>query len=209
MKNAFLTGTALVFLSTSVIAETKPYLGLGLNCFTTKATDIHIKRTSTGETTTFDDINLNGTGIGLNGGLILNDFSKINISYFSKEATKDFEKIDTTVLAISYDYSFNNWGVRKGFYIGGGISSVTTKPVVSNLKASNESGVGLLLKGGYEYKMTNNFLLDISYNLNLSEQNIKFDTGNPDFTAGVTTQVNHFTASINYIFSLSTGGQSN
>jgi hypothetical protein len=105
-------------------------------------------------------------------------------------------------MAISYDYSFNNSGVRKGWYLGAGFSSVKTEIEDNTLITSTSaSGSGLLLRGGYEYQINDNALFDIGFNMHTSEQKLKYDYKAYDNVEGsMTTTVSNLNISVNYIF---------
>ncbi|MBL0703656.1 MAG: hypothetical protein JJV95_06725, partial [Sulfurospirillum sp.] len=111
--------------------------------------------------------------------------------------------LETTVMSISYNYSFNNQGIRRGFYLGAGLSSVKTE-IVDNIliTQASESGTGLLLRGGYEYQTDNNLLLDIGFNMHTAEQDLKYDYKGKyeDIEGSTTTSLSNFGISLSYIF---------
>jgi outer membrane protein W len=172
MKKIVISTIVATTLATNMMAEIKPYIGLGYNSFGITGSDISARNKTTGasSTATGEETRDSGSAIGLNGGVILSNNSKINFAYFSG-SEKDSEILKTTVMAISYDYSFNNKGIRKGWYIGAGISNVKTEIEDNSLITSTSaSGTGLLLRGGYEYQINDNLLFDIGFNSHLSEQ---------------------------------------
>jgi outer membrane protein W len=202
MKKIVISTIIATTLATNMMAEVKPYIGLGYNSFTisTKDTDSRNKRTGATSTSS-EETSDSGTTIGLNGGVILNDNSKINFSYFSGKE-KDSEIFKTTVMAISYDYGFNNSGVRKGWYVGAGFSSIKTEMEGSTLRAlTSATGTGLLFRGGYEHQINDNALLDIGFNVHTAKQELKYDfEGNNNFEGSTTTTVSNLNISVNYIF---------
>jgi outer membrane protein W len=204
MKKIVISAIVATTLATNMMAEVKPYIGLGYNNFTISSSDVAARNKTTGITITSTSTDItsdSGTTIGLNGGVILNDNSKINFSYFSGK-DKDSEIFKTTVMAISYDYGFNNYGVRKRWYIGAGISSIKTEVEDNTLITSTSaSGTGLLLRSGYEYQINNNALFDIGFNVHTAEQELKYDYKNDSDKEGSTTaSVSNLNISINYIF---------
>jgi outer membrane protein W len=202
MKKIVISTIIATTLATNMMAEVKPYIGLGYHSFGiyTKGKTSTNKITGATATSKEETVDI-GSTIGLNGGVILSDNSKINFIYFSGKE-KDSEMLKTTVVAISYDYSFNNSGVRKGFYIGAGFSSIKTEieenPLFTTTSASE---AGLLLRGGYEYQTKDNILFDIGLNTHTSEQKLKYDLKTTDDTKGnTTTIVGNLNISVNYIF---------
>jgi opacity protein-like surface antigen len=171
------------------------YIGIGYNSFTITNSDITIKDTTTTEyyrynsTLYVDESEDEEYAMMSNIGIILTNNSKINLSYSSNKQKDDSKEKTASVIGISYDYSFNNYGTRRGWYIGGGISIVTvefnetSKPDVElNHEASSESSRGLLFKGGYEYKTDDHFLIDIGYTFNTAKQDHEFKGKNSDGT---------------------------
>jgi outer membrane protein W len=204
MRKIVISTIVATTLATNMMAEVKPYIGLGYNSFTISSSDVAARNKITGATSTStstDEESDSGTTIGLNGGVILNDNSKINFSYFSGKE-KDSELLKTTAMAISYDYSFNNSGVRKGWYLGAGFSSIKTEIEDNTLITSTSaSGSGLLLRGGYEYQINDNALFDIGFNIHRSQQELKYDYKAYDNIEGsMTTTVSNLNISVNYIF---------
>ena len=203
MKKIVMSIIVTTTLVTNMMAEIKPYIGLTSNSFGIDSSNISAKNKTTGEDVQTNGTSAidNGSAIGLNGGIIINDNSKINLSYFSGK-DDDSKIFDITVMGISYDYSFNNYGVRKGWYVGAGISSIKTKLVNSSTVTSTDaSGTGLLLKGGFEYLFDNKVLFNMGFNSHNAEQDLKYDYKNNNNVEGsMTTIISTFTTSINYIF---------
>ena len=208
MKKTVLSAIVTIALTTSLSAEVKPYIGIGYNSFA-----IHNSGSVQQDTSysysyrSLEDKDYKGSTIGLNGGVILTNNTKINLSFFTGKED-DIKQITASVLGVSYDYSFNNYGTRKGWYIGGGLSSVTIEfDETSGHTASSESSTGLLLKGGLEYQSDNNFLFDIGYSLNFANQNHEFKgkyaygTTNDTQTWKTTTKLKPvFNISLSYLF---------
>jgi len=203
MKKIVISTIITTTLATNMMAEIKPYIGLGFNSFGIYNSDITARDKTTGASfiSTEDETRDSGSTIGLNGGAIISDNSKINFSYFSGKE-KDSEIIKITVMAVSYNYSFNNQGVRKGWYIGAGFSNIKTEIEYNTLTTSSSaSGTGLLLRGGYEYQMNDNLLFDIGFNSHSAEQKLNYDYKIYDNIEGSsTTRVSNLNISLNYIF---------
>jgi outer membrane protein W len=202
MKKIVLSTIIATTLATNMMAEAKPYIGLGYNSFTISSSDVAARNKITGITSTStEETKDDGSTIGLNGGVILNNNSKINFSYFSGKE-KDSELFKTTVMAISYDYGFNNYGVRKGWFLGAGFSSIKTEVEDNTLMTSTSaSGTGLLLRGGYEYQINDNALFDIGFNVHTAKQELKYDyKANDNVEGSMTTTVSNLNISVNYIF---------
>jgi len=191
MKKIILLGAAVTILTTSVMADVKPYIGLGFTNFS-----IHGSNNSAGGRGLGNSTD-SGSTISLNGGAILNDNAKINFSYFSGTES-DSKLFKTTVTAISYEHSFNNTGIRKGVYIGAGISNVKTEIDKAGSVSASESKTGLLLKVGYEHPINDNVLLNIGYTSHFAKQDLKFRY--QGLNANVSTKTSNLNASINYIF---------
>jgi outer membrane protein W len=185
MKKTVLSAIATIALTTSLSAEVKPYIGIGYNSFAIHNSGSVQQDTSYSYSYSYrslEDKDYKGSTIGLNGGVILTNNTKINLSFFTGKED-DIKQITASVLGVSYDYSFNNYGTRKGWYIGGGLSSVTIEfDETSGHTASSESSTGLLLKGGLEYQSDNNFLFDIGYSLNFTNKIHEFKGKNQDGT---------------------------
>jgi hypothetical protein len=189
-------------IATNMMAEVKLYIGLGYNSFSISTNDTDARNKTTGASAVSTEKTRDGGfTVGLNAGVIFSNNSKINFSYFSGKE-KDSEIFKTTAMAISYDYSFNNSGVRKGLYLGAGFSSVETEIEDNSLIISTSAnGTGLLLRGGYEYQINDNILFDIGFNIHLSEQKLKYDYKEESYIEGsTTTTVSNFNISFNYIF---------
>jgi hypothetical protein len=106
---------------------------------------------------------------------MINDSGKINFSYFSGEE-KDSKFLTASVTSLSYDYLFNGAGIHKGWFLGGGISSVEIEAEETTLTTSGAAkATGVLLRGGYEYLFDNNLFLEIGFNANLAEVDLKFN----------------------------------
>jgi outer membrane protein W len=207
MKKTVLSAIVTIALTTSLSAEVKPYIGIGYNSFTIINSSTSIENINNNvHLTSPKDETHKGNTLGLNGGVILTNNTKINLSYFyGKE--NDSKLMTASVLGVSYDYSFNNYGTRKGFYIGGGLSRVTIKfDKTNSYKASSKSSTGLLFKGGLEYQADNNLLFDIGYTFNFINQNHEFKGKNPDGTTRdtqtckTTTGLPVFNISLIYLF---------
>ena len=167
MKSIFLSVILMVF-SALAAAEIKPYLGLTINSFGVSTEDASL---SYGDefNATLDEASDRGMAFGFAGGLIISDNSKVNLNYFSGE-DNDSEVFNVTAVSLSYDYSFKNKGVNKGWFIGGGIASVEIEVDAlsilgsAGLASAEEKTTGVLLRGGYEYLYDNNIALEFGLN---------------------------------------------
>jgi outer membrane protein W len=216
MKKTVLSAIAIIALTTSLSAEVKPYIGIGYNNFTIEnfATTVedstgpgsygNYRRPTVSFISATED---KGNAIALNGGIVLTNNRKINLFYFTGKEN-DSKVMKTTVIGISSDYSFNNFGTRKGWYYGAGFSNVTVEfDERSSYEASSESSTGLLFKGGLEYQTDNNLLFDIGYTFNFAMQDHKMKGKNSDETTNdaetwnTTTYVMPvFNISVSYLF---------
>jgi len=207
MKKIVLSTIVATVLATNIMAEIKPYIGVGFNSFNITNSNLSLKDPSIGYNSTSTEVTSDGgTAVGLNGGIILTDNTKINVFHFSGKES-DSSVMTTTVTGISYDYSFNNKGIHRGWYLGAGFSSVKVKFDETRLsEASSQSSTGLLLKGGYEYKTDNNLLWDIGFTSNLAEQDHNYKMKNSNGTTSdtatwsSTTSVSNLNISVNYLF---------
>ncbi|MBL0703448.1 MAG: hypothetical protein JJV95_05640, partial [Sulfurospirillum sp.] len=126
MKKIVMSTVVAGVLATNIMAEVKPYIGLSLQSFTINGSGISVKDKTTGASGPALSSDDTGATVGLNGGLLIGDNAKLNFEYFSENSS---ESLETTVMSISYNYSFNNQGIRRGFYLGAGLSSVKTEIV--------------------------------------------------------------------------------
>jgi hypothetical protein len=176
MRNIFLS-MILIMFSALVNAEIKPFVGLTINSFGVSTEDASISDGS-GFNDTLDKSNDGGIALGFSGGLIMSDNSKINIAYFSGE-DKDTEVFDVTTVSLSYDHSFNNKGVHRGWFIGGGIASVEIEVDAllvlgsAGFASAKDKTTGVLLRGGYEYLYDNNIALEFGVNAYAFDVDIK------------------------------------
>jgi outer membrane protein W len=203
MKKIVMLIIVTTTLVTNMMAEIKPYIGVTSNKFGIDSSNISAKDKTTGEnveiryTSAVDS----GLALGINGGIIIDDNSKVNVSYFSGK--DDNSKIyHITVMAMSYDYSLNNYGVRKGWYVGAGMISIKTKildsPKITSIGATDSS---ILLKAGFEYLIDKKVLFNMEINTHNAKQDLKYDYKTSENLEGsMTTTISTFTTSINYIF---------
>jgi outer membrane protein W len=212
MKKTVLSTIATIALTTSLSAEVKPYIGLGYNSFTIKYSNAYEKDSINNSSSSIPSPSESGGTTVLNGGIILTNHSKINLSYFTakpSDTQDDTEPTEMTVsvVGVSYNHSFNNFGTRKGFYIGGGLSNVKVEFDESvYIKGASQSSTGILFKGGFEYKTDDNILFDIGLTINTAKQdhvlNRKYRDGTTSKTSTytVTTEVSHMNISVSYLF---------
>jgi outer membrane protein W len=203
-KSLFLS---FIIIATSLIsqnsmAEVRPYIGIGYNSFVITSSDMSATSTTTGATTTSSENSTDGgTSIGLNGGVAIDDSTRVNFAYFSgKESNTSILK--ATVTALSYDYCFNNSGVQKGWFLGAGVSSVKTEIEDNSLTtSSSKSSSSLALRGGYQYLMDNNLFFEVGYNAHLAKQKHEYDYKNYSNIEGSTNfSVNNLNLSLSYMF---------
>lgn len=133
---------------------------------------------------------------------MLNDNGRINFSYFSGEE-KDSKFLTATVTSLSYDYSFNGSGVHRGWFVGGGFSSVEIEAEKTSITTSgNAKATGFLLRGGYGYLFDNNIFLEVGFNKHFAEVDLTFNaTGslsNLEFESKM--DVSNAYVSLNYVF---------
>jgi len=197
----FVIGTILLMSQTSM-AEVRPYIGAGYNSFVISSSGTSATNTSTGASSTSTETSTDsGTTIGLNGGVLIDDNSKVNFAYFSGKDSAD-GLLKATVTALSYDYCFNNSGVQRGWFLGAGVSSVKTEILDNSVTtASSQSSTSLALRGGYDYLMDNNLFFEIGYNSHLAKQEHTFDAKSYSNIEGSTTfQVSNLNIALSYMF---------
>jgi hypothetical protein len=196
MKKTFIVIFIIIvasLMSRSSMAEVRPYIGVGYNRFVITYTDI-----SKNETALYYESETEvGMTEGLNGGVVLDDNARVNFAYFSGKASI----FKATVIAVSYDYCYNNSGVQKGWFLGGGISSVKTEIEPNSLTtASSQSSSWFVLRGGYEYLMDNNLFFEVGYNMHLAKQEYNYDYINESDEGSSTFSVNNLNLSLSYMF---------
>lgn len=204
MKNkTLLTGLIVALTSTNTFAEMRPYIGLSLNGFSINSSDIKASAPSIGfSSTTSTETRDSGSASGIIGGVLLNDNSKINFSYFSGKE-KDSEFLTATVTSLSYDYSFNGSGIHKGWFLGGGISSVEIEAEETSINTAGDAkSTGLMFRGGYEYLFNNSLFLEIGINAHLAKINLEFNGKGSasDLLFESEMSVTNFYASLSYAF---------
>jgi len=200
MKKTLLLSMLLLIISTNSLAEFQPYIGVSMNDFSLNGsemttTDSGSSRTSSVETSD------SGFAIGFTAGAFLNDTKRINLSYFTGEEN-DSSIFTVTTTSASVDHSFNNSGVHRGWFLGVGLSSVKLKnKSTRNIATSSSSGAGLLVRGGYEYKLDNQLFLDVGLNLHLVDINhkMRMDLGN-NIEVSTKLDVSNSYLSLNYLF---------
>jgi hypothetical protein len=155
--------------------EPSVYIGGSINSFaisteSIKATDpsINFSVTSTGEARD------SGSASGFMAGFFLGDNGKINLSKFSGDE-KDSGFLTATVQSISYDHSFNNSGSHRGWFLGGGFSSVEIEAEATSLTTAGVNKAnGPMLRGGYEYLFDSGFYIEVGFNAHLAEVDLIF-----------------------------------
>ncbi len=203
MKKVLLAGLVVALNSTNVVAEMRPYIGISLNSFSINTSELKATDPSTGFSyASSGEARDSGSATGINGGVMLDDNGRINFSYFSGKE-KDSEFMTATVVSISYDYSFNGSGVHRGWFLGGGLSSVEIEAEKTGLTtAGSATATGAMFRGGYEYLFDNNLFLDVGVNVHLAEIDLTFNgTGslsNVEFESK--QDVSNAYISLNYAF---------
>ncbi len=170
MKKTALSIILLSCVSSNSSAEFQPYIGISINGFSLNGSEITATNLSTGFSLTQpDETRDEGTASGFIAGVFLNDTNRINFSYFSGEE-EDSSMFTVTATSISVDYSFNISGPHRGFFLGGGFTSIEIENKAAiGFAAASSSGTGLLVRGGYEYKFDNQLFLDAGVNVHLSD----------------------------------------
>ncbi len=156
--------------------ETNVYIGATINSFSINTESITASDPSIGFSfTNNEESRDSGFASGVMVGFFLEDNGRINLSYFSGEE-KDSEFLSATVQSISYDHSFNGSGDHKGWFLGGGFSSVEIEAEATNLStAGAEKATGAMFRGGYEYLFDSGFYLEVGFNAHLAEIDLKFN----------------------------------
>ena len=202
MKKTFLASLLIALSSTSVMAEARPYIGISFNSFSINTTEITVTDGFGFSNTSTGDARDSGTAAGISGGIMLDDNGKINIAYFSGDED-DSEFLTTTVTSISYDYSFNNSGYRRGWFLGGGFSSVEIEAERTSFSTAGVAKAsGALFRGGYEYLLDNSLFVEIGFNAHFAEVDLKFDGSG--FASGLELEskmdVSNLYISLSYVF---------
>ncbi len=198
MKKALPVAIATLLSATTVHADLQPYIGLSANFFS-----INTDLTATGSgffSSSSGVISDSGTAIGVTGGFLVDENSKIRFSYYSGEES-DSSILTATVIRVSYDYIFNSRGAHKGWFLGGGISNVGIEfdqPDV--VTSSNASATGLLLRFGYESMINANLVVEIAYNLNFAEVKQTNSSVPPGLVFDNVQDVDDLSVSLSYLF---------
>ena len=203
MKKTLLAALIVTLSSTNAFAEMRPYIGMSLNSFSINTSEIKATDPSIAFSfTSTDEARDSGSASGISGGIMINDNGKINFSYFSGEE-KDSEFMTAIVTSLSYDYSFNGSGVHRGWFLGGGLSSVEIEAEKTSLTTAGAAkATGAMFRGGYEYLFDNNLFLEVGVNVHLAEIDLLFNgTGllsNVEFESKM--DVSNAYISLNYAF---------
>jgi len=153
-------GTGYSFGDSSV--ETNMYIGVSVNSFAISTESITAFDPGTGFSfTSSGEARDSGSASGIQLGFLLDDNGRFNFSQFSGEE-QDSKILTATVQSISYDHSYNGSGVHKGWFLGGGLSSVEIEAEATSLStAGADKATGLLVRGGYEYLFDSGFYLEV------------------------------------------------
>ena len=147
-------------------------------------------------------VKIKGQPLALQRVYFLNDSNRINFSYFSgKEEDSSIFTVSATSLSI--DHSFNGSGVHRGFFLGGGFTSIEIENETAvGLAAASSKGTGLLVRGGYEYKFDSNLFLDVGFNVHLPDLDHKLrGTGSlSDLEISTKFDVSNAYLALNYAF---------
>ncbi|MFV1983634.1 MAG: hypothetical protein ACC657_08865 [Thiohalomonadales bacterium] len=171
MNKILITGLLFFITTTDSFAGFQPYIAGSVNFFIVKGSDITATNLTTGATSTLtEDTSDSGTTAGIAIGAFVSDNIKVNLSYFSG-TENDSSIITATVSTISVDYLFNNSGVHRGWFLGGGYSKVEIE--IDEIKMLTNSGTaddsGLMARAGYEYKFDNKVLLEVGINFHFAK----------------------------------------
>lgn len=149
-----------------------------------------------------DNIDTHISTIGFNLGFLINNNSILNLSYFSKSYYEG-EIFQTTIIALSYNYHFFDIIILKGLYAGIGFAKITNE-IIDNqsITSASQSNLGLLLRYGLEYHITNNLLFDLGINSYSSQQKLTYYYKSTyNLIEGSTTiRIVNLNISIKYIF---------
>lgn len=173
--------TGMLFMSLPVLvnADIKPYAGLTVDRFAISAEDATMSD-GAGFSATLDKSKDRGTAFGFGGGLIIGDNAKIDLNYFSGK-DRDSEIFNVKTSTLTYEYSFNNLGFQRGWFIGGGIASIEIEVDAmlvlgsAGFGASEEKATGAILTGGYEYLFDNNIALELGINAYAFDVDLKMN----------------------------------
>lgn len=203
MKKLLVTGVIIALSSTSSLAEVRPYIGMSMNIFSINSSELNASDPSINfNFTSSEKTRDSGSASGISGGIMISDNSKINFSSFSGKE-KDSSFMTAKVTSVSYDYSFNGSGVHRGWFLGGGFSSVEIEAEETNLTtAGTTKETGAILRGGYEYLFDNNLFLEIGINIHTAEHNLKFNGKGSNSSLEFTTKMNvsNSNISLSYAF---------
>lgn len=165
MNKKMMLGMLFMSLPVLVNADIKPYVGLKFDRYAVTTEDATMSD-GAGYSATLDNTKDRSTVFGFGGGLIIGDNSKIDLTYSSgNDKDSDFFNVKTSTL--TYEYSFNNLGFQRGWFIGGGIASVEIEVDAllvlgsAGFGASEEKATGAIFTGGYEYLFDNNIALEL------------------------------------------------
>ena len=183
--------------------QMRPYIGITGNFFTIRAGDFSGRDTNTNTSVSFSESSSDsGSAAGLSGGVFLDESKKVGFSYFSGEE-EDSSIMTLTVASIYVDHSFNNSGVHRGFFLGGGASYMEVETEENSVTSAGKTdSTGLLLRGGYEYLYDNNLFLELGIGIPLSELDEKLSAAEPNSNIEVSykLQVSNIYFALNYLF---------
>lgn len=203
MKKTLLSSILLSIVSMNSSAEFQPYIGVSMNSFTLTGSEVTATNLSTGFSATVPGESKDkGSTSGFIVGAFLNETKRINFSYFTGEED-DSSIFTVTVKSLSIDHSFNGSGVHRGFFLGGGFSSIEVKnKTADGLAAALSSGAGLLVRGGYEYKFDNKLFFDVGFNVNLSDldHTVRGTGSTSNIEISTIFDVSNAYLSLNYVF---------
>lgn len=179
------------------------YIGVSMNSFSLNGSEITATNLSSGFSSTSSITTKDkGSATGFTVGAFFNDTKRINLSYFTGEE-EDSSIFTVTATSVSIDHSFNTSGVHRGWFLGAGLSSVKLEnKSISGITASSSRGVGLLARGGYEYKFDNQLFLDVGFNVHLVDIDHKFRGTGSTSHIEISTKLDVSNAylSLNYVF---------
>ena len=132
-----------------------------------------------------DKIGFKNKAPGISVGFLLNNDSKFRLSFFRDTVDKTDTRYKVEEIDLKYGYSFNNFGLRKGFIMDAGVSSMKINTITQEEVSTQDSNGDITksienidnqakswyftLSVGYEHKIGKNYILDIKHSRNLKK----------------------------------------
>jgi outer membrane protein W len=153
--------------SLNSFAELKPYFGLNVDITNSVFSEVRENTSKIDSYTRLKKSIDSATGVDF--GVIYSKHEKINFSYFSTTIVFDKTILQPTVISASYDYNFFSENNR-GFSLGAGLSYIDTLITRNEKELTSTTGIGPVLRIGYEYIFNNNIYLNSYYNIHYYDQ---------------------------------------